>query len=155
MSLQATTSLDRHLSELRGEHLARLSELVPTYKRGPFLFMHGTPESCEDYLMNDRDIRDLLERHPLPRVFFAGHLHIPRIAFQRDGSREIEFTEVNPSITRAYLDFERHRYVINCPAVNFGRFGYRNPGACTIDHVSGTRKLLTFLFWEESPPSWT
>lgn len=127
-----------------------LSSLKPSFKRGNILMFHGTPESSDEYIMNEIDIATFFAKHPSYDLSFGGHMHFPRVAIQNKKTGRVSFADIQQDSTfsRHNLNLAENRYLINVPAVSRPRANSR-AGACAVFHESDTEKSLNFYFMDK------
>jgi len=148
-SLHASSSIQRHAVQIGAEGMRFLSTFQTNHADGRMIFYHGAPEDILTYLLNESDIESILDHYPEYDLFFGGHIHIARVAVQNRATGAIDFEDITTPVSRHDLDLTRNRYLINCPSVTPGRFGFSLPGCCRLTHLSSSEATLEFLFVTE------
>ena len=148
-SLHASETIKRHAEQIGAEGIRFLSTFKENHVDGRIIFYHGAPEDILTYLFNEADIEDIFDRYPKYDLFFGGHIHIARVAVQNRETKQIDFEDIKPPISRHNLDLANNRYLINCPSTTPGRFGFNKPGCCRLTQSSPTKAVLEFLFVEK------
>jgi hypothetical protein len=150
-SKHARVSIKAHMESIGPEGIKFLSSFRNRYAIGNILFFHGAPKVPMEYLFNELNISQVLSGYPNFRLFFGGHLHIPRLAVLDESSGEISFPELSVPRSIHNLDLSCFRYLVNCPSTTPGRFMNKNPGCCLLTIHSEISMTLEFLF--AMPPS--
>jgi len=149
---EARDSVERHQKELESSDLEILSRQTPYFSRGNIILFHGTPKNPNEYLMNEKNIRHLIEENTKYDLFFGGHMHMPRVALYDKKTGKIEFEDVTTPLSRHHLDLNKKKYVVNCPSATLGRLHQKGiSGCCTVHHSSKSEKVLNFYFKEIEP----
>jgi predicted phosphodiesterase len=145
-SNHARTTILRHRDQLGPGECDRIRLFQPSYTAGPIVMYHGTPDDIYRYVFNESDVRDVLEANPDFDIFIGGHLHLARVASCDRATDRIEFEDIDFPTSRHELNLSRYRYVINCPSVTPGRFGFEFPGCCRLTPTAVDSYVLEFLF---------
>lgn len=148
-SRHATETIKRHAGQIGAEGMRFLSTFQTNHVDGRMIFYHGAPEDILTYLLNESDIESILNHYPQYDLFVGGHIHIARVAVQDRTTGAIDFEDITTPVSRHDLDLTKNRYLINCPSVTPGRFGYTLPGCCRLTHLSPSEATLEFLFVTE------
>ncbi|MEW5922833.1 MAG: metallophosphoesterase [Candidatus Zixiibacteriota bacterium] len=147
-SRNARETIKRHMEQIGSKGISFLKTFKESYSYENILFFHGAPTIPMEYLFNDSNIIQIFHEYPDHRLFFGGHLHIPRLAVKKSNDDEIIFPELSIPRSSHSLDLKRYQYLVNCPSATPGRFQIKNPGCCTLTFNSKKSITLELLFVE-------
>lgn len=145
-SRRARETIKAHMVQIGRKGIEFLSSFKDSYAFENILFFHGAPEIPMEYLLNEGNIRKVFNGFPEYRLFFGGHLHMPRLARFEESTGEISFPELSVPRSIHSLDLNRYRYLVNCPSATPGRFQIKYPGGCVLALNSKASAALEFLF---------
>ncbi len=148
-SRHASETIKRHVGQVGAEGMEFLSTFKENHIDGRMIFYHGAPEDILTYLLNESDIESILNHYPQYDLFVGGHIHIARVAVQNKITKAIYFENIKLPVSRHDLNLTKNRYLINCPSVTPGRFGFDLPGCCRLMQLSSDEAMMEFHFMEE------
>lgn len=115
-----------------------LAALPMTLRRGPLLFVHGSPNSQHEYLLPDMSAFAALERveTAMADILFCGHTHQPYVRELRDGSirMKLEKPGMNESVEQEITLPVRR--IVNAGSVGEPRHGNTNATYVIHDEIN-------------------
>lgn len=150
-SRHARETLKTHIEQIGPDGIRFLKSFQDSHAFMNMLFFHGAPEIPMEYLFDDSNTMEIFQNYPDYRLFFGGHLHIPRLAMIKEGADEISFSELSVPRSTYNLDLSQYRYLVNCPSATPGRFRNDPPGCCVLTIHSEISMTLEFLFASPAP----